>query len=1001
MRSFIYIILFITGIFITEGNTQTKKTVKQADLKALPAFTPAAERLAGHERRKTLLDASLLRKIPAVNIGPTIMSGRVVDIDVNPDNPIEFYVAYASGGVFVTRNNGQSFEPIFDDQSTITIGDIAVDWKNGETIWVGTGESNSSRSSYAGTGIFKSTDKGKTWIHLGLEETHHIGKIIIHPNDPNTVWVAAMGHLYSYNSERGVFKTVDGGKSWTQTLFINPKTGAIEMEIHPQNPDILYCTMWQRERHAWNFVESGSGSGIYGSTDGGRNWEVLSRPGSGFPAGDHVGRIGLAIYPQNPDIIYAFLDNQSARPDLDIKDKALTKEQLKKMGREEFLKLEDQAITEYLKDQNFPERFTAESIRKMVDQGKIQPIALVHYVEDANKDLFDKPIIGAELYRSNDAGRTWQKTHTDYLEGLYYTYGYYFGKMSVSPVDPDRVYLYGVDIVKSHDGGKGFSSILRENVHVDFHGLWINPKNANHMIASTDGGLNMTYDEGAVWSKLNAPAVSQFYFINVDNARPYNVYGGMQDNGTWYGSSNFKADNAWHATGQNPYKELGGGDGMQVAIDTVNNYVYYGYQFGHYFRKNMTDDKVEYITPRHELGERPLRWNWQTPVIISRHNPSIVYMGSNHFHRSLDFAQSFSLKSKDLTNGGKFGDVPYGTLTSIDESPLRFGLLYTGSDDGLVHVSRDAGQSWERISDQLPQHFWVSRVAASHHAEGRVYVSLNGYRYDHFKPYVFLSEDYGKTWINISGNLPAEPVNVVLEDPTNDQILYVGTDNGLYISLDRGKSYMIFSEALPHVAVHDLKIQIREKDLLVGTHGRSIYKIDLTHVQALNDSLMGNELYVLNPKNTRYNPNWGRLRQPWSEAQEPAVSIPCWSSKSTIASVDIYAAELKLNTLPALELSRGLQYISYDLSIDTSVMIAYTDWLKAENPKEAAEIEIKKADNGKLYLRPGKYTIKISNSEGQISTAVLHVEKGRMGFRWGVRPSEREERKIKEFHWEE
>lgn len=998
-KSLILVTLFMVIAYLP-ATGQRSKPKPAVVPPASPGSTLTERRLEANQIKRKAIQESIWRGATFTNIGPTIMSGRVVDLDVNPDDPTHFYVAYASGGVFVTRNNGQTFTPVFEDQATLTIGDIAVDWKNGETLWVGTGESNSSRSSYAGTGVYKSKDKGKTWEYLGLPESHHIGKIILHPNDPNTAWVAVVGHLYSYNPERGLYKTRDGGRTWRQTLYLNPKSGAIDMEIHPRNPDILYCTMWERERQAWNFKGSGPGSGIYRSADGGESWELMSRPGSGFPTGEHVGRIGLAIYPENPDIIYAFLDNQGFREDVKAPDTSLLqKKELRTMTREAFLQLSTSKVERFLRDNNFPEKYKAEDVIKMVQDDKIQPLALVHYLEDANSQLFDSPIIGAELYRSNDGGRTWTKTHTDYLEGLYYTYGYYFGKMNVSPVDPDVVYLYGVDIVSSRDGGKTFKSILSENVHVDFHGLWINPKRPDHLIVANDGGLNMSYDDGETWSKLNAPAVSQFYFINVDNARPYNVYGGMQDNGTWYGPSNYKFSQAWHSSGQYPYKELGGGDGMQVAIDTINQHVFYGYQFGHYFRKDTRSGKVEYITPRHDLGERPYRWNWQTPVIVSRHNPAIVYIGSNHFHRSMNHGLQFTHRSADLTKGGRKGNVPYGTLTTLDESPLRFGLLYSGSDDGLVHVSMDAGQTWENISAGLPDGMWVSRVVASAHVEGRVFVTLNGYRFDHFTPYVFESQDYGKTWSPISSNLPQEPVNALAEDPVRPDVLYVGTDGGVYISMDRGKSYMPFGDQMPPVAVHDLKIQKREGDLLVGTHGRSIYKLNLNDIQKLTPEKMAMPLYVLPLAKIRHNPNWGRKRQVWSEAQEPECRIPVWSDAIQIANVEVYFGELTLKTLSPANLEKGLQYIAYNLQLDSARVEAYQTLINEKREKD--KITLKPGENGGYYLLPGKYRIRVTTGAGQESSADLEIEEPRGGYRFGVRPSPREERKIKEFIWED
>jgi photosystem II stability/assembly factor-like uncharacterized protein len=997
--------ILIAGISISfptavQGQNKQKKEIISRPI--FPAFTPAEERLSNEKVRARLAEVSNTAKVPYTNIGPRIMSGRVVDLEVNPLDPTHFYVAYASGGVFVTKNNGQSFTPIFDGNSGITIGDIAVDWTNGETIWVGSGESNSSRSSYSGNGIYKSTDKGKSWQYLGLPESHHIGKIELHPKNPNVAWVAVVGHLYSYNQERGLYKTNDGGKTWKQSLYISPKAGAIDIVVDPTNPNILYCSTWERERKAWDFIGSGGGSGIFKSSDAGDTWELISRPGSGFPIGDHVGRIGLAISPQNPDILYAFLDNQGFEQELKMQDTSkITKDLLRKISKEGFLTLSTKKVESFLRDNNFPEKYKAADIFRLVKQDSILPVTLVQYLEDANARLFDTPIIGAELYRSNDGGKSWFKTHQDKLEGLYYTYGYYFGKMNVSPVNPDHVYLYGVDIVKSTDAGKTFSSILKENVHVDFHGLWINPLKPDHLIVANDGGLNMSYDNGNTWSKLNDPPVAQFYFINVDNAKPYNVYGGMQDNGTWYGPSSYKASNAWHSNGQYPYKELGGGDGMQVAIDTINNYVFYGYQFGHYFRKDTKNNKVEYITPKHALGERPYRWNWQTPVIVSRHNPAIVYIGSNHVHRSMDHGVHFAHKSKDLTTGGKAGNVPYGTLTTIDESYLRFGLLYTGSDDGLVHLSMDAGQSWSNITGNLPTSLWVSRIAASRHKEARVYLTLNGYRFDHFEPYIYVSEDYGKNWTSISSGLPMEPVNVIVEDPNNENILYVGTDNGLYITFDRGISYSLMLPDLPAVAVHDLKIQYRENDLLIGTHGRSIYKLNLNEIQQLNTGITQKPLYVFKAQKLNHNPSWGRKRQVWSEANESNFQLAVWVDQAQFGTIEVRFKEQLLKISEPYSLQKGLNYLPYNLSIDSVNIEKYTVLLNEDKTEDKEEITVKAADNGKYYLKPGKYELTIKTSLGHQDQCTLEIQEGKGAYRWGIKPSPREERKIKEFHWED
>ncbi len=610
-----------------------------------PAFTSAQERVAGYAQRQKLLSSSLVKNVPFRNIGPTIMSGRVVDLDVNSQDPTQFYVAFASGGLWFTKTNGITFEPLFDTQETMTIGDIAIDWTpnvNGnETIWVGSGENNSSRSSYSGTGIYKSLDRGTTWQRLGLEETHHIGRIVVHPTNPNTVFVGAIGHLYSPNADRGVYKTTDGGKTWKKTLYINENTGIIDLVLDPRNPNTLYASAWHRERRAWNFVEGGASTGIYKSTDGGETWTLVSTKQSGFPTGDGGGRIGLALHSSaKANALYAVIDNQTPRPKEELnKDKKneITKDTLRTISKDDFLKLDKKLLGEFLEKNGFPKEFTADSIVKLVTANTIKPVTLVEYLEDANNNLFETPITGCEVYRSDDGGATWKKTHSTYLDNIYFTYGYYFGQIRVSPADPDRIYIWGVPVLTSGDGGKTFTSIGADNVHVDHHALWINPNRPDHIILGNDGGVHISYDNGKNWFKANTPAVAQAYHVAVDMATPYNVYTGLQDNGVWRAPSTYKHSPEWYQEGKYPYERLAGGDGMQTAVDTRDNAtVYTGWQFGSYYRINEAKGEFVSIRPKHKLGERPLRFNWMTPVALSKYNQDILYIAANRLYRSFD-----------------------------------------------------------------------------------------------------------------------------------------------------------------------------------------------------------------------------------------------------------------------------------------------------------------------------------------------------------------------------
>jgi len=939
---------------------------------AQPPFTPADARIKSHDQRKTLETNSIVNTVPFRSAGPSVHSGRVVDLDVSPDDPSHFYVAYASGGLWKTENNGTSFKPLFDQEMVMTIGDIAVDWKR-KVIWIGTGEVNSSRSSYSGTGMFRSDDGGKSWKHLGLGESHHIGRIILHPTDPNTLWVAVLGHLYSPNQERGVYKTTDGGINWKRTLFVNDNTGAADLVVDPANPNILYAAMWERSRRAWDFVESGNGSGIHKSTDGGNTWTLLTATDkSGFPHGEGAGRIGLAITKdKGKTVLLAAIDNYFRRPKEADEELTLTKDMLRPMSKADFLKLEKYLIKEYLQGNGFPQKYTVDKVLEMVKNDEIKPLALVEYVEDANSLLFDTPVTGLEVYRSDNEGATWQKTHKGYLDDVYYSYGYYFGQVRVAPNNPQKVYVYGVPVLRSEDGGKTFKNINGDNVHVDHHDLWINPKRSGHLILGNDGGLNISYDDGETWIKCNTPPVGQFYAVAVDMAKPYNIYGGLQDNGVWKGPSTYKANTEWHNSGHYPFEELLGGDGMQVAVDARDNEtIYTGFQFGNYFRINKKNGEFKRISPKPDLGERPLRWNWQTPIHLSEHNQDILYMGSNKLHRSFNKGDEFTDISGDLTTGGRKGDVAYSTLTSIHESPKRFGLIYTGSDDGLVYVTRDGGFSWKNISNGLPPLMWVSRVQASKFDEGRVYLSLNGYRWDNFESMLYVSENYGETWRRIGTDLPLEPVNVVREDPENPDLLYVGTDHGLYISLNRGANFMRMHNDMPAVSVHDLVIHPREREALIGTHGRSLYIARVKELQQLRDTVLAKPLFAFEVDKMRAGRGWGNNTS-WFKSDPPKLDIPVYANAAGKAKLTLQTEKgLNLRVWEA-DCRKGLNYIPYDLTISDKDLEAYNKWLNEKTKAGEREVKVKPAKDGKTYLAKGSYKVIIELNGAKVETKVV------------------------------
>ncbi len=929
-----------------------------------PTPTNAAELMESTRQLEAMRAGSFVRQTKMESLGPSIMSGRVVDLDVNPDNPEEFYVAYATAGVWYTHNNGTTFEPIMDNAPTQNVGDIAVHWPSG-LIWVGTGENNASRSSYAGIGMLKSSDRGRSWSHAGLSDSHHIGRIRINPDNPEEVTVAVAGHLYTPNAERGIYRTEDGGQTWQRTLYVNASTGAIDLDVVPGNYDIQYAATWEKDRKAWNFTGSGPGSAIYKSEDGGKTWGLLSTQASGFPVGDGVGRIGLAVFDRNT--VYAVLDNQARRPSEEEKrrSKDLQSEDFAEMSKKDFLKIKEKELNRFLRSNRFPREYDAGTVIALVESDSIRPSDLKKYLSDANSELFDTPVIGGEVYVSRNGGKNWEKTHEGYIEDFFYSYGYYFGQIRVSPGNKDEIYILGVPILKSLDGGSTFSSIDRENVHADHHALWVNPVDGRHLINGNDGGVNISYDQGDSWIKNNSPKVGQFYSVTLDNDKPYNIYGGLQDNGVWRGGHDAPENKAWKQRGEYPWKSLMGGDGMQVQVDNrTSSRVYTGYQFGNYFRLELNSGKRTYIKPTHRLGESPLRFNWETPILLSPHNQDVLYLGSQRLHRSFDRGDTWEAISGDLTAGGKAGNVPFGTLTAIAESLFSFGLLYAGSDDGQLHMSPNGGDDWKLVSKCFPKGYWISSVVASSHKRSRVYASVNGYRNDDFDPYIYRSEDYGKTWDNIWGNLPASPVNVVVEDPTNENVLYAGTDQGLYVSFDQGGKWNLMSNGMPAVPVHDIAIQARDKDLIAATHGRSMYRADIEHLQQVDSTLLARELHLFDIKSIRYRSSWGNRGNAWRTSDPPSVDVYFYTLEAGSYDLTVTAEDGFEVYSETIEAMAGMQKYEYRLLCDEKGIDQF---------KRKMDMEIQEGQDGLYHLPKGKYTVKLSGS-GNKEEVELRIE---------------------------
>ena len=930
-RSFTAFALVITAaLFFGQKSTAQSKPPKNS---LIP--TEANERLSAKDQVEAAQKNSWTAGLPLRNVGPTVMSGRVVDVALASDDGSAFFVAYASGGLWYTANHGTSFDPLFDEALSITLGAVAFHPES-KRIWVGTGEVNSSRSSYAGTGVYTSDDNGTTWKHLGLAETQHIGSIALDPENPKVAHVAALGPLYSANESGGVYKTIDGGKNWKKTLEVQGKhgqAGAVDLIIDPNNSEHLFAATWDRTRRAWDFQGNGIGSRIWESTDGGETWRDLSAL-DGFPSSEFTGRIGLSWHPDSEQL-FALIDNQTPQKTEEEKENGYQADKFVEMNAEAFGKLDTVLLDEFLESNNFPEDITADEVFERVRNGDLQPAALRDYLTDGNRALFEAKITGAEVYRLGiNSSDRWEKTHSEPLENVCYTYGYYFGLIEVDPTDADHLWIAGVPLLESKDGGNNWNSIGAANVHVDHHFLWSNPSNPKHLINGNDGGINISWDGGANWIKCNSPAVGQFYAIEVDNAEPYNIYGGLQDNGTWVGSSRYKASLGWQQTGQYSWKMIGGGDGMQVEVDPRDpSVVFSGSQFGWYSRQDKTKDEYTTIHPQHQLGEKPLRWNWQTPIWLSRHQSDILYMASNRIHRSFNQGRDWETLSRDLTRGGISGNVPFGTITALHESPLRFGQLAVGTDDGLIHVSRDGGYSWTKLSSPVPQNpkknqtLWVSEVLWSHHAQQRLYVALNGYRLDHFDSYVFVTENDGRSWERLgasskSSGIPSEPVNALMESATHADLLFAGTDGGAYSSLDAGQTWGELHPALPRVPVHDLVIQERENELAIGTHGRSIWVLELN---LLLENWSKDVSWVESAPETfeldtlievTWRENWGERGWSWSDPADVTADVKCFSHVAESGNWLVEdSAGQRLNLTDSMMLQRGWQNVQVPMNI--------------------------------------------------------------------------------------
>lgn len=760
-----------------------------------PAFAQEGEEPEVTEEEKQdepELSATAFGGLRFRSVGPALMSGRIGDFAVNPDRPAEYFVAVASGNVWKTVNNGTTFEPVFDSYGAYSIGCVTLDPTNPHVVWVGTGENNSQRSVAWGDGVYKSLDGGKSWKNMGLPESEHIGMITIDPRNPDRVFVASQGPLWRSGGDRGLYRTTDGGETWERVLHISDETGVNEVHIDPRNPDTLYASAYQRRRHVWTLINGGPESGLWKSTDGGDTWRQINK---GLPSEDK-GRIGLGVSPVNPDVLYAIVEAA-----------------LDKSG----------------------------------------------------------------FFRSTDRGETWTK-----MSGHKTSSPQYYNEITCDPVDVDTVYSLDTYLHVTRDGGKSFQRVPRKHRHVDDHALWINPADPGHMIVGSDGGIYDTWDGGEHWRYIPNLPVTQFYRVNVDQSLPfYYIYGGTQDNNSQGGPS--RTTRREGITNEDWFITVGG-DGYETVVDpTDTDVVYSQWQYGGLIRYDRRSGEIVDIKPRERPGDEPFVFNWDTPLIMSPHLHTRLYFAGNYLHRSDDRGNSWRIVSPNLTRGldrnalevmgtiqkpdavAKHNSTSiYGNSVALDESPLVEGLLYVGTDDGLIHISEDAGRNWRTVRSEdlpgVPELTYVSCLYASHTHPDTVFVTFNNHKMGDFAPYIYRSDDRGRTWRSIAGNLDKPQVCwTIRQDHVNPDLLFLGTEFAAFFTVDGGGNWIKMS-GVPTIAVRDIEIQRRENDVVLGTFGRGFYVLDdYSPLRTVNEQVLKAPVTLFPVKDAPLYIEWSRL----------------------------------------------------------------------------------------------------------------------------------------------
>lgn len=815
--------------------------------------------------KKQILNQQTVNGLKLRLVGPALTSGRISDIAVHPEDKSTYYVAVACGGVWKTTNAGTNFFPIFDAQKSFSIGCVTIDPNNPHIVWVGTGENNSQRSVAWGDGVYKSLDGGKSWKQMGLAKSEHIGKIIVDPRNSNVVYVAAQGPLWGPGGDRGLYKTNDGGETWELILKISENTGVTDIAIDPRNPDVVYAASYQRRRHVWTLINGGPESALHKSENGGKTWTKLT---NGLPGG-YVGRIGIAVSPANPDIVYALVEASEER---------------------------------------------------------------------------------GGFFRSSDRGASWEKRF-NYISAS----AQYYQEIFCHPHNPDIVYSIDTYTKFTEDGGKTWKNLPLKQRHVDDHALWIDPDDTRHMLIGGDGGVYETFDGGDTWRFFENLPVTQFYRINADNTEPfYYVYGGTQDNNT-LGAPSRTIYNAGITNAD--WLFVVGGDGYKPQFDPNNPDIVYGqWQYGNLVRFDRKSGEMTYIQPQAAKDEE-LRWNWDTPLIISPHSPTRLYIAANRVFRSDDRGDSWKAISGDITRQidrnklkvmGKLWDPEavaknastslYGNSISLVESPKKEGLIYVGTDDGLIQMTENGGANWSRLDKfpGVPDMTYNSDLLASQHDENVVYAAFNNHKMADFKPYLLRSADKGKTWKSIAGNLPVDgPVWTIAEDHVNPNLLFAGTEFGVFFTTDGGGNWTQLKSGIPPIAVRDLEIQQRENDLIVGTFGRGIYILDdYTPLRHLSDETLNRDAEIFPVKDAlMFMENYSKGRSPLGETFFRAENPP-FGAVITYYLKEAFKTKKQLRKDKEAEAEKAKLDITYPTFEE----------LKAEDAEEASYLLFKIAD---------------------------------------------------------